>query len=470
MRAAEPKPPKLNVLFIAVDDLRPELGCYGHELVKSPNIDRLAASGLQFNRAYCQYALCNPSRSSLLTGLRPETIRIYDLITFVRAHRPDVVTLPQLFKQNGYQARSFGKIFHITNGNHDDAESWSAPAWQSPKDDGLLAASADGERNWKPKASRPTSDASKRRPTGAPDVDDDQLIDGQIATAAVRALGELKDEPFFLGVGFHRPHMPWVAPKRYWDLYDPAAIKLAPNPRLPDGAPIFASNNAGELRRHKGVPKTGQIPDDLARRCIHGYYASTSYMDAQVGRVLNELDRLGLREKTIVVLWGDHGYQLGEHGTWNKRTDWEVATRVPLLLSIPGQKTRGQKTDALVELIDLYPTLAELCDVEPPADLEGMSLAPLLSDAKQPWKDAAFSLQVKRVPSLGRAFGRAIRTDRYRLVEWTGPKSAEAVYELYDHRTDPQENKNIAADSAQAEVVKSLAERLHASTAGATPH
>jgi len=460
----------LNVLFIAIDDLRPELGCYGNRLVKSPHIDRLAAQSLQFNRAYCQFALCNPSRCSLLTGLRPETIQVYDLITFVRAHRPDVVTLPELFKRNGYAARSFGKIFHVTNGNHDDAQSWSAPAWQSPRDDALLSATAgpDAVKKWKPKASKVTTDKSDWPPAGAPDVPDDKLIDGQIAAAAVRALGELKDEPFFLSVGFHRPHMPWVAPKRYWDLYDPAEIRLAPNPRLPKNAPKFASNHASELRRHQGVPKKGPIPDDLARHLIHGYYASTSYVDAQVGRVLDELDRLGLRDRTIVVLWADHGYQLGEHGTWNKRTNWEIATRVPLFVSIPNQATSGAQSDALVELVDLYPTLAELCGLTPPPDLEGKSLVPLLSDPTQPWKSAAYSTYVGQTAKLGRTFGRAIRTDRYRLVEWSGSNAADPVYELYDHNVDPQEDFNVAGAPENAAIVESLAQQLHATDLAAT--
>ncbi len=455
-------PAKLNVLFIAIDDLRPELGCYGNDIVSSPNIDRLAQAGLRFDRAYCQFALCNPSRASLLTGLRPETTQVLDLVTFIRDKNPDVVTLPQLFKQNGYQSRSFGKIFHITNGNHDDAESWSLPAWQSPQDDPLLAIRPGSEaaKNWTPPRSQPAAGHRDHAPTRAPNVNDQQLIDGQIARAAVRALRELKNEPFFLGVGFHRPHMPWVAPIRYWDLYDPTAIPLAPNSELPRGAPAFASNEAGELRGYQGVPRAGRIPDGQARKFIHGYYACVSYIDAQVGRVLAELERLGLRDRTIIVLWGDHGYQLGEHGTWNKRTNWEVATRVPLVMSTPGQETAGQGTAALVELIDVYPTLAELCGLTPPANLEGKSLTPLLSDPDRPWKTAAFSTYFKSTKALGDTFGRAIRTDRYRLVEWRAAKLARPTYEFYDHHSDPQENVNVAERPEYAESVRELTNQL----------
>jgi arylsulfatase A-like enzyme len=464
--AAPPATPnsKLNVLFIAIDDLRPELGCYGNAVVKTPNIDRLAQSGLRFNRAYCQFPLCNPSRASLLTGLRPETTEVLDLETFLRDKRPDVVTLPQLFKQNGYQSRSVGKIFHITNGNHDDAASWSAPGWQSPADDALLAVEPGSEaaRAWTPPRSQPSGSRANDFPTRAPAVDDDKLIDGQIAATAVRVLGEIKDTPFFLGVGFHRPHMPWAAPRRYWDLYRRSDIPLAPNPELAEGAPSFASNNAGEVRGYKNVPKKGPIPDERARNFIHAYYACASYVDAQIGRVLAELDRLGLRDRTIIVLWGDHGYQLGEHGTWNKRTTWEVCTRVPLIITIPGQKTAGQSSQALVELVDLYPTLAELCSLTPPGDLEGLSLAPLLADPGLPWKDAAFSTYVKHVPSWGRSLARAVRTDRYRLIEWQGASAAAPIYELYDHQSDPQENVNVAGRSEYATVVKELTERLHA--------
>jgi iduronate 2-sulfatase len=485
------------VLFIAIDDLRPELGCYGFSQIKSPNIDALAEQGLQFNRAYCQFALCNPSRSSLLTGERPETIKVYDLKTFVRTSAPDVVTLPQLFKNNGYESRSIGKIFHVTNGNHEDDVSWSTHDWQSPKDDhprakekekksakkrepapgedfepdanGVVkkkneqAASEGRTKSGKRSVSaEPFEPRADMLPYESPDIADNGLLDGQIADKAVSVFQEIKDKPFFLAVGFHKPHMPWIAPKKYWDMYSDADIHLAEFQELPAGAPAFASNEAGEFRSYKGVPKEGPIPEEIQRAGIHSYFACISYTDAQIGKVIAELDRLGLRKNTVVILWGDHGYQLGEHGTWNKRTNWEVAARVPLVISVPGQQHTGEKTDALVELVDMYPTLAQLCKLEPPATLQGKSFAPLLRKPDLKWKDAAFTTYHKPLPDMGTGFGRAMRTDQYRLVEWSGPKSEKRVYELYDENNDPLEKVNIADRPENAELVKTLIEQLHA--------
>jgi iduronate 2-sulfatase len=477
---AEGSRPKFNVLFIAVDDLRPELGCYGNAAIKSPNIDALAKQGLQFNRAYCQFALCNPSRASLLTGRRPESIQIYDLVTFVRDRVPDVVTLPQLFKNNGYEARSVGKIFHVTNGNHEDDASWSAPAWHSPKR--AKKAKADAEQrktavdaNGKAVAvgeetksggrkvgDEPFEPRANMLPYDSPDVADNAMLDGQTAEKAIEVMNEVKDKPFFLAVGFHKPHMPWVAPKKYYDMYADADIKLAEYQKLPEGGPAFASNEAGEFRSYKGIPKEGEIPEATQREAIHSYYACVSYMDAQVGKVLGELDRLGLRKNTVVILWGDHGYQLGEHGTWNKRTNWEIAARVPMVISVPGQMHAGEKSDALVELVDMYPTLAQLCGLTPPEGLEGRSFVPLLHDPNMKWKDAAFTTYYKPLPGMGPGFGRAMRTDRYRFVQWSGPKSDKRVYELYDEASDPSETTNIADRPENAELVAKLAEQLRA--------
>ncbi len=458
---------RLNVLFIAVDDLRPELGCYGFSLIKSPNIDALARRGLRFNRAYCQYALCNPSRSSLLTGLRPETIHVYDLKTFVRTNVPDVVTLPQLFKNSGYEARSIGKIFHVTNGNHEDDISWSAHAWQSPKDDhpheargSTLKAKRQATKSKTRSKSGPDPHADDL-PYESPDVPDNALIDGQIAEKAVSVMHEIKDKPFFLAIGFHRPHMPWVAPKKYWDMYEPSSIHLAMFQDLPAGAPAFASNNASELRRYKNVPKHGPIPEDLQRNSIHGYFASITYVEAQVGKVIDELDCLGLRKNTAVILWGDHGYQLGEHGTWNKRTNWEVADRVPLFISVPRQQHAGGQTNALIELVDMYPTLAQLFGLTPPNGLEGRSFVPLLRRPDMPWKEAVFTTLQKPLPGMGTGFGRAMRTDRYRFIEWSSTESDKSVYELYDEKNDPLEKVNIANRPENSELVAKITKRLH---------
>jgi iduronate 2-sulfatase len=475
--AADTAKARFNVLFIAVDDLRPELGCYGYSQIKSPNIDDLSKHGTQFNRAYCQFALCNPSRSSLLTGRRPESIQVYDLETFVRTHAPNVVTLPQLFKNNGYEARSIGKIFHVTNGNHEDDVSWSSRPWQSPKSAKPAAKNkqTDVDANGKAVAKPDRTKSGKRKvgaepfepranvlPYESPDVADNQLLDGQIAEKAVSVMNEVKDKPFFLAVGFHKPHMPWIAPKKYYDMYQDSDIHLAAFQELPAGAPAFASNDAGEFRSYKGIPKEGPIPDAKQRDAIHSYFACISYTDAQIGKVMSELDRLGLRKNTVVILWGDHGYQLGEHGTWNKRTNWEVAARVPLIISIPGQQRVGEKTDALVELLDMYPTLAELCHLNAPKDLEGKSFVPLVEHPNAEWKAAAFTTYHKPLPEMGTGFGRAMRTDRYRFVEWSGPKSKKRVYELYDERSDPLEKTNIADRPENADLVAKLERQLHA--------
>ena len=463
--------PRRNILFIAVDDLRPELGCYGSPMVKSPNIDRLAASGLQFNRAYCQFALCNPSRASLLSGRRPETIQVFTLARFVRDGNPDVVTLPQFFKERGYESRSYGKIFHAGNGNHDDPISWTVPPWRNANDDepSDTAPQAAPKKSKKKKASpaEPAPDPhANEKPYSAPDAGDEALVDGQIATKAIQALSELRDKPFFLGVGFIRPHLPFVAPKKYWDIYDPSRLRLASNPFLPKGAPAFASNDSSELRRYLDVPKEGPISDSEALKLIQGYFACVSYVDAQVGRVLAELDRLGLRENTIVILWGDHGYQLGEHGTWTKRTNWEIATRVPMILSVPGMKP-GSKTDALVEFVDIYPTLVELCGFPMPAGLEGTSMVPLLKDPDRHWKTAAFSFYTNATTEMGRTNGRAMRTERYRLVEWSGTTATNLVYELYDHETDPDENVNLAVLPEHRTLVERLKKQLQVGWQGA---
>lgn len=450
-----------NVLFIAIDDLRPELGSYGNTLVKSPNIDALAARGLQFNRAYCQLVLCNPSRASLLSGKRPETIEVYDLATHVRKHDENVVTLPQHFMNNGYRSLSFGKIYHTTNGNKDDLASWSERPWNPRREPG------DPRR---PKVAPGQDVHANELPYGAPEVDDNALSDGKIAGAAIEAMREKRDKPLFLAVGFHKPHLPFVAPKKYWNLYDPDHIQLPPNQSLPQDAPPFASNDASELRRYKDVPKEGPAAsDEEARRLIHGYLACISYVDAQVGKLLAALDEQGLRENTIVILWGDHGYHLGEQGTWNKRTNWEIATRVPMIIAAPEQAALGKQTNALVEFVDIYPTLAELCALPLPEKLEGTSFKPLLSNPDQPWKRAAFSVYRKKVEGMGLAMGRAMRTDRYRFIEWSGKGSEKVVCELYDHETDPQETVNIAGLRENEAMVASLAEQLRSGWRAALP-
>jgi arylsulfatase A-like enzyme len=398
-------------------------------------------------------------------------LRVFDLKTFVRKNNPDITTLPELFKNNGYETRSYGKIFHAGNGNHDDPRSWSVRPWHSTRDDSPAppTAASAGSSPLKDESDPDTPNHSDEAAYEVRDVGDEQLIDGQIASHAVAALRELKGGPFFLAVGFHRPHLPFVAPRKYWEWYHPQDIKLAPNPFLPKDAPACASNDAAELRRYKGIPETGPIPDKDALNLIHGYYACVSYVDAQVGRLLTELERLGLRSNTVVILWGDHGYQLGEHATWTKRTNWEIATRAPLLISVPKQKFRGRATAALVEFVDINPTLAELCHLPLPPKLEGSSFVPLLQDPARPWKTAAFSVYTKKTPELGNGIGRAMRTDRYRLVEWNGSACSLPIYELYDHRTDLQENVNIANLQENKRLLEGLVEQLRAGWQKAVP-
>jgi iduronate 2-sulfatase len=469
--AAAADAPKYNVLFIAVDDLRPQLGCYGDPLVKSPHIDRLAARALVCDRAYCQQAVCSPSRTSLLTGRRPDTTRVYDLQTHFRTTIPDVVTLPQFFKQHGYVTRGLGKIYH---GGLDDAQSWSAPH-ETAKAPGYGPEARALVRKLTEEARQKGLDLTKQqnRPRGpaweAPDVPDNALVDGAAADRAVELLRELKGRPFFLAVGFAKPHLPFVAPKRYWDPYDPAKLPSAPNPKPPQGAPGFALHNFAELRSYHGMLRGNDpVTPEQARSLVHGYYACVSYLDAQVGRVLDELQRLGLAETTIVVLWGDHGWFLGEHGLWCKHANYEACTRVPLILAVPGQ-TRGQHTPALVEFVDIYPTLAELCGLPKPDGLEGTSFAPLVADPARPWKSAAFSQYPRQVPGQGRCMGHALRTDRYRLVEWAIPEKEFRRVELYDYQADPHETANLAERPDHAELVKRLTEQLRAGWRGAVP-
>jgi iduronate 2-sulfatase len=462
---------KLNVLFIAVDDLRPELGCYGVPSVKSPNIDRLASRGVTFTRAYCQEAVCNPTRASLMTGLRPETLGVFDLPTHFRDKKPDAITIAQHFKANGYFAQRFGKIFHVGHGNRDDTFSWSKPAPDLTVSEKKYtkAAATPGKKSKKGKGDRASVKAGRGLPYAAPDCADDQLPDGQIADQAIAALRKHKDEPFFLAVGFHKPHLPFVAPKKYWDLYKADEIPTAPNPFHPHNTPLWTGNNSAELRNYSDIPDVGPISPEKIRALKHGYYAATSYMDTQLGRVLAELDRLGLRNKTVIIFWGDHGWHLGEHDMWCKHTDYEVATRVPLIISVPNQKNCGAKCNGIVEFVDIFPSLADICGLPQPSGLDGISFKPLVENPNRSWKTAAFSVWPKKVPDQGDGMGWAIRTERYRYVEWRVPQNKFIYRELYDHQADPQENENLADKPESAAMVKELSAQLKAGWKGALP-
>ncbi len=434
-RAAE----KPNVLLLCIDDLKPLLGCYGDSVAKTPAIDALAARSVQFTSAYCNQAVCAPSRNALLTGLHPQSLGIYDLGTNFRKSRPDAVTVTQAFMKEGYRAEGLGKILHVGHGNYEDAASWSVDPWKPKGPQYLLKASTSDLRDGK--------NGARGAATEAADVDDSAYGDGKIADEAIQRLRAAKrkpETPFFLAVGFLKPHLPFIAPKKYWDLYDPEAIPLAEVREVPEGAPSYAPQFGGELRQYSDIPKSGALPDDLQRKLVHGYYAATSYTDAQIGRVLAELDRLGLAENTIVVLWGDHGWHLGDHGMWCKHTNYEQAARIPLLVAAPGAK-QGVKSASLVETVDLYPTLCERAGVAVPEGLDGRSFAAILGDPGHTTRD-----HVIHVYPRGQRLGRAIRTDRYRLVEWKVPGEAaeSAEFELYDYKTDPLETKNLAAEQS----------------------
>jgi iduronate 2-sulfatase len=483
-KAASTRP---NVLFIAVDDLRPSLGCYGDPIARSPHIDRLAKSGLVFNRAYCQQAVCSPSRTSLMTGRRPDTTRVFDLKTHFRKAMPNVVTLPQLFKQQGYHAQSVGKIYHGVGsyaiGNQlGDPPSWSVPGylpqlhfyhsprgmqiaeeWFAPRRRGLQKR-YPGVKSWKDVVVRGL-------PWEAPDVPDEEVIDGRIATRAIEILNKRKDEPFFLAVGFLKPHVPFIAPKKYFDLYPLETIKSVANPFFPKNAPKFAGLNSNEMRVYYGIPKGSRpVADELESRKLYlAYYACVSYVDAQVGRLLAELDRLKLRDNTVVILWGDHGYHLGENGFWCKQTNFELSARAPLIISVPGQKNIGSRTDALVEFVDIYPSLAELCNLPQPDGLEGTSFTPLLENPQRPWKTAAFSQYPRKIGGVGQVMGRSMRIDRYRFTEWAQPAKNFRVTELYDHQRDPAENQNVAGRPENRELIERLTKKLHAGWQAALP-
>ena len=490
-----------NILFIAVDDLRPEFGAYGANYVKSPNLDRIAKEGITFNRAYCQQAVCSPTRSSLLTGTRPDTTKVWDLVTHFRAALPNVVTLPQHFKNNGYFVQGMGKIYH---GSLDDPQSWSVP-WGTPKaetyalpenvtlnerrygvdPDGDNAAATNGKG--KGKGAKTAKAAGVTVPDSMPaaknirgpafegaEVPDNTFQDGKVAELAVSTLRDIsqKKEPFFLAVGFIKPHLPFIAPKKYWDLYDPAKIQLATNPFRPKDAPEYAILSGGELRNYHGIPE-GHVPDDLARQLKHGYYAAISYMDAQVGKVLAELDRLDLRKNTIVILWGDHGWKLGEHDAWCKHSNSENDTNTALLLSVPGMKNAGAKTNSIVEFVDIYPTLADLAGLPLPKHLEGVSFRPVLDDPNRPWKSAAFSQYPRSAgkSEIGQLMGYAMRTERYRFVVWVARDDHSKIdaIELYDHTLDPQENTNIAKTPGNNELVDKLLVQWRQGWQGAKP-
>ena len=432
-----------NILFIAVDDLRPELPCYGVGEVHAPHIDRLASNGVLFNHAYAQMAVCNPSRISLLSGLRPDSTKIFDNTTHLRETLPGIATLPQWFRMNGYHTVGLGKIFH---GMLNDTLSWSEP-WWIPYD-------FQQNRGYVLPENKALAQVNRGRGAAFEYADtlDEAYPDGMIASKALAKMNELKEQqPFFLAVGFHKPHLPFAAPKSYWDLYDPASIKLSDLHHPPLGAPGFAATDWGELRAYPGIPKEGPVHDTMARKLIHGYRASISFMDAQIGKLLDRLQMLGLDENTIIVLWGDHGWKLGEYGDWCKHTNYEFDTRTVLIWSEAGLVGQGQTCDALVELIDIYPTLVDLSGLPAPEHLQGRSLAPFLNDPSL----KGDPLAVSQYPR-GQLMGYSYRTAQYRLIIWQDDDRNVMARELYDHVNDPHETRNIADIPGNDLIIKEI--------------
>lgn len=432
--------PKYNVLFIAVDDLNTDLGAYGNTFVKSPNIDRLAKRGVKFDRAYTQFPLCSPSRSSLLTGQRPDVTKIYELQTHFRKNLPDIVTLPQLFKNNDYYSARVGKIYHygvpgqIGTDGLDDPQSWDHkvnPKGRDKTEESLV-------KNLTP--DRGLGSALAWR---ASEGTDEEQTDGMVATEAIKIMTEKKNEPFFLAVGFFRPHSPYVAPKKYFDQYPLDKIPL----------PKEIANDLDDIPEAALFTKPPHwgLDEPKRREALRAYYATISFMDSQVGRLIDAVDKLKLTGNTIIVLWSDHGYNIGQHGQWMKQSLFENSARVPLIISVPGG-TKGKASGRTVELLDIYPTLAELCGLDPKQNLQGKSLTPLLKNPNSIWGKPAYT-QVRR----GEIFGRSVRTERFRYTEWDEGK---AGVELYDHQKDPEEFTNLAKDNKFIITINEMAALL----------
>jgi len=447
-----------NVLVFFIDDLRPELGCYDVDYIKSPGIDKLAAQGVQFDRAYCQQAICAPSRISMISGQYPDKTGIYDLFTPLRRTIPDAMTLPRYFREKGYVTASFGKVYHH---HTDDREYWAelpdqpGDKYANPETLKAIQRLAEEARRKGLKGTE-LSAAAKGPATEMAEVDDDGYRDGAVARQAIDSLRQNKGKPFFMCVGFAKPHLPFAAPKRYWDLYQREQFSV-PERTLPEGMPALAATKWGELRGYQGIPEAGPLTDAQTKELKHGYAACVSYMDAQVGKVMAELDRLGLREKTIVVLWGDHGYKLGDYGLWCKHTNFELDTRVPLIVSAPGL-ARGKRSKALVEIVDVFPTLAVLTGGEVPLSCDGKSLAAVLKDPSQAFRPYAVS-QYPR----GSTMGYTLRTDRWRYTEWINSETKKIVAsELYDHNDSPMAARNLAEDPGHTNLVATLSQQLNA--------
>jgi len=447
--------PSGNVLLIVADDFRAELASYGSPAL-TPNLDRMAARSVQFDRAYCQQAVCNPSRSSFLTGRRPDTLRIWNNSAHFRELNPDVTTIPLWFKEHGYTSRCVGKIFHNWHTKeHGDPRSWSAPEFlhyanhgdDKPEVSGALPPNLATLCSW---------NYGNTTICECRDVPDEAYYDGRVAAEAVRVLGEVKDKPFFLAVGFWKPHAPFNAPKKYWDLYQ--RDKIPPlDPRRPEGAPEVAFHQSTEVLGP--VAKQKPLTAEQAAEMRHGYFANISFMDAQLGKVLDALDRSGVADRTTIVFFADHGYHIGEHTLWGKTSNFELDARVPFFISPADRRNAGKRTGSLAELIDLFPTLVDFCGLPTPGGLEGTSLVPVLNDPSKSVKGAAFTQHPRpayydREPSKQpAAMGCSVRTGGIRYTEWRDWKTGEAIVrELYDSAQGPAELRNAVEDAAFAKA------------------
>jgi iduronate 2-sulfatase len=443
------RPP--NVLLIMADDLNNDLGAYGHTTVKTPNLDRLAKRGVRFDRAYTQFPLCSPSRVSLLTGRRPDTTRVHDLVTDFRTTLPDVVTLPQAFKRSGYVSARVGKIYHYGNPGQigtsglDDPASW---------DEVVNPRGVDKDEEPRVTNLTPARGLGSALAYYASPAPDEEHTDGMVASRTIALLQKYKDRPFLIGAGFYRPHCPFIAPQRYFDLYPLNSIR----------APSFAAADLEGVPRAAWFtnPPNWDVRPTGLRETIRAYYASISFLDANVGRVLDALDRLGLADETIVVFISDHGYHLGDRGQWMKQTLFEQSTRAPLIVAGAGVAAKGGTSPRIVEFLDLYPTLVALAGIPSPDGLQGRSLVPLLKDPRAAWDHAALS-QVRRGPAATAFMGYSVRTRDWRYTEWDG--GAQGV-ELYDERRDPGERRNLAADPTHQRQVAEMQRLLRSMTSG----
>ncbi len=480
-----------NILFISIDDLRPTLGAYDDPIAITPHIDQLAAEGMTFRQTFCQAAVCAPSRASLMTGLRPDSTRVWHLGDQFRKINPNTVTMPQYFSKFGYHTVNIGKIFH----NYmPDSISWDEPDLRPARyikpdwlgrDGETFYISEEVNKSQERKrdsllALRPVryADGWNTGPAWeAANVHDTMYYDGAQTELAKKTLTRLSktNQPFYMGLGYFRPHLPFVAPKKYWDLYDRDKMPLATNPEIPENAPLYSMNSMYELRHYDGFNHIGhptsdyRMSEDTVRILRQGYYASVSYIDALLGDLVAHMKELGIYENTIIVIWGDHGWKLGDHNSWGKMTNYNIDLEVPMIVRYPGQENRGAQTYGITELVDMFPSLCELAGIEVPDYMQGTSFVPLLENPDRPWKKAAFS-QFHRRPNVSadgkRYMGYSINTDAYHYIEWyawdhqTGTRGEFKSAELYDRKNDPFETVNIAEDEAFIQVVAGLSKQL----------